>query len=393
MKLKLSSWVAFILLCFPAFNTYAMQQVPVLKEIINIWGIISLILTVALIYRKHVKLIKIVKWILTFCSVYCFSTLIYSSENLMGAISECLRLILIPLYLVLLQFTNIQQYKEALKKLSTIMSALCLVDVMTVFYQVYYSNTYTGASYSFFGLDNYAAFLIIPMVGIILYTNSAYKKNKQKQAWLVFALCFAGKLSTRCTTAIIAMMVMFFTILVYHYMPQIRKFFSVKALILVISVFVLGVGLFGIQRILTPFLQMIGKDVTMSYRSIMWPRVLAKFVSRPLIGFGKLDADTFKILTGFSVLYDQSASHPHNYLLAILFYTGLAGLLCYVGLLFNVVKNIRALRGIDRHSYILLATVFGFLVLGIADDYIFLPPFYILLTIISIEAQSFRNGN
>lgn len=95
---------------------------------------------------------------------------------------------------------------------------------------------------------------------------------------------------------------------------------------------------FGIQNFFEPLFTKLGRDVTLSYRTVIWDKLLRNIPESLLIGYGKTSGDEFKTIVGLSLLYDTQANHPHSFYLAVLFSTGCIGCIVFLRMLFLTFK-------------------------------------------------------
>lgn len=71
----------------------------------------------------------------------------------------------------------------------------------------------------------------------------------------------------------------------------------------------MGVTVFGIQNVFADILGLAGRDVTLSYRTVIWSRTIDAIISNPLIGYGKTGPGLFQSIVGLSPIYDTQATH------------------------------------------------------------------------------------
>ena len=95
MKVRPLGWGGFLLFVIPALKVYAIQQISFLDNLFDAWSILSC-LSLVLITLKRQKNI-IFRYIVTFVLIYLVSTALNYPDQIMGAISEISRLLIVPL--------------------------------------------------------------------------------------------------------------------------------------------------------------------------------------------------------------------------------------------------------------------------------------------------------
>ena len=150
---------------------------------------------------------------------------------------------------------------------------------------------------------------------------------------------------------------------------------------------------FGVQNYFEPILTSLGRDATLSYRTVIWDKVIKSIPDALLLGYGKTSGDEFKTIVGFSLLYDTQANHPHSFYLSVLFSTGILGSVVFLRMLFLVCRAIYKNKKL-KDIYILSCGLISFFMIAFADDYIMLPYLYMVICIsyfYAVRKQSIRS--
>lgn len=93
----------------------------------------------------------------------------------------------------------------------------------------------------------------------------------------------------------------------------------------------------------------LGKDITFTYRTDMWDSALRIIPDSPIWGFGFVDADWYmKNMSSFAI-------GPHNTVFGVLIYGGIIGLITYMSIILISVYKIFAIA--DKMSTVLLCSL------------------------------------
>ena len=381
-SLTLTSVFWFLVFILPAVKFYAVQLNSILDLIFDIWGVASFFILTLIVIHKDIKLPKGFLPLILFWIVYIFSTLIHSGTTaISGAISEICRLMIIPLYLIIINSKGECTFNSGLSKLRILYIVILFFDsLITIIECLGFTIFEYGSICSLLGLDNYAIFYVLPMLSVILFVSQKLNGKLLKLDILIFALCYVSKLITLAVTGIFALTAMLFVILLFKYCKFLKRRLSLKVLFVLLVLLVFGVILFQIQRVFAPLFNLFGKDVTMSYRTIIWDKTFNAILNKPFLGYGKILDKNFQVTVGLSPIVDVQANHPHNYILALLYSTGLVGFFLFISMLFVAFGKVG--KNIQRNDCLFLFSgILGFMVLMFTDDYITIPAFYVMLTI------------
>ena len=382
----LNSWIVFLVLVLPSVKMYAIAQFPIVDNVFDIVGVLSCIFLMLLCLLKRNNLIvpRGCKYIFAFLCIFLISTIFHYGEDILGLISETSKILIVVLYLVLSLSSGERSFLKALRKFRTIYLIILFADSLCLLIETVGFKIYDSDIYTILGMDNYAAFSIVPMLSVVFYTS--YKINGKIQVIdkIAFLSCFLAKFATVSLTAIISMAIMAAVICISINGKRLRKIISPKFIICMIVILIIGIVYFKMgQRIDALFLST-GKTIT--NRTMIWDHTIKSVSESPIIGFGYTNEDQFKRITGFfHVAWESTQTHPHNYILAILFHTGVVGLLIYIGIFNQFVKVIKN-NVQNKITAIVLGGISGFLVLSIPDGYELLPSIYVFFSVVYLDS-------
>ncbi len=374
------SWLAFFLLIIPAMKIYVVQLHPIVDNVFDFWGVASLtVLSVFLIRRLSALKHREFWYLIVFCVVYLVATVLHNSNQILGAASETIRLLIMPVYLMLAYGSSSADFRGILYKFRWSFISILLVDSFFALLQVTGLQIFRTRSHSILGLDNYATFSILPMLVMILLVSHYLDGKIKVLDWAVCFLSLLSKLLTVSLMASISLVAFLLLLCAALRFERLSKWVSPKLAVAFVVVALVGVIVFEVQKLFAPLLIAVGKGVTLNYRTVIWDKTINSILKNPIIGYGKCIDSQFKTIVGLSVLHDHEASHPHNFLMSILFSTGLLGFVAYIRMLFGAFTKAMQLHDRQLRS-IVNAGFVAFIILGFADDYIFQQFFYLLLT-------------
>ena len=388
--ISFNNWIAFFILVLPSFKMYAISQFPLLDNLFDWLGVFSCAFLLLLCLSKRNNLIvpKGCKYIFAFFAVYLLSTAIHYRENLVGLISDFSKILIVVLYLILSYSSGERNFTKALNKFRKIYLIILSIDTLCLLVETIGLKIYESDVYTILGMDNYAAFSILPMLTIIFYVSYKTKRKIRLGDKIVFAGCLLAKAITYSFTAIIALIVMAITTYVLMKGREFRKMISPNLIVIAVIILIIGVVYFQIDKKIDLIFAGVGKVI--SNRTNIWAHTLTSVPKSPIIGFGQTGGNQFKLITGFRLEWSTTETHPHNYILAILFYTGFAGLMFYIGMFGQLTKYIRG-NIQNKITAIVLGGVVGFLFLSVPDGYLTLPPIYAFLSVIYLDNIDLQN--
>lgn len=126
--------------------------------------------------------------------------------------------------------------------------------------------------------------------------------------------------------------------------------------------------------------EVLHKDITFTYRTDMWESALSTFWESPLIGFGQVTEEWF--LSHMSA----QAFGPHNFLLSVLLYGGVALLLIFIYLFGN--SALHLLCHTSRWSNLLLAAIVVLMLMTTMEMYPFI--FIAFLLVLGYHYSNFE---
>lgn len=354
--------------------------VQLLESINLIWALITLTMAIlCLIKILKYRSIKSDKFFYAFICVYLLATFLNCRENIVSAISNCAQ---VTLAYCLGRLYESDVYKRRIAKcVPKVISIYIYIDFITIIFG--FSEKVWGieSSVSFLGYDNYAAFYIVPMIGIKFSLDYVRRNKLNLEDWIFYGCSLLGKILTGSYTAMAAIAVIPIFAYTFSHIKDIRRCLNVKSFIAAITLLFAGVYFFNIQNVLSHLLSSMGKGITLNSRTVIWKFVFSGIFRVPIYGLGNITAEYFMNFFGFP--YGYNATHAHFLLLDLTIQTGIIGMIAFLGMLFSI--RFKSTYFKDFSLVYIYTSLLSFLILCMFDSYPFLSmPYFAIGYIASL---------
>lgn len=223
---------------------------------------------------------------------------------------------------------------------------------------------------SILGIDNRYIYYFLPFLFLkIIYVNE-YKKNLSLSDYVWYFICLSSLAYTNSVAALFGILLF---IPFIFYMRSEKKFKAVNYNLMLAGILILNV-LFVFLRIQEYFAYFVNnilhKDLTLSFRTLVWDQVLPAIEKKPFLGYG------YETAKGVA-RHCHGANHAHNYMLTLLLRGGFIGFIVYCCILLYANVDLKKHRH-DKNYKTFLFVMGISLVLCIFDsfDYVF---FYLII--------------
>lgn len=346
-----------------------------------IMSIISLILVFK--YRLLKEDIVLFVWLI----ILIISTLLNQSHNFNSAISSTLQIIL-AFNLGLLW--KIGKYKNIIESvLGNVIFIYILMDLLCGMTNFSVNILGLQGEMTFLGYDNYAAYIILPLIAIKWAISFLSTGHLTKTDWI----CWIGELLYKSfyfsINAIMGLILFLIIYIICRHHNWLKKFVKPQYALAVVVILLIGIVEFHIQDVFTKLFLDLGKGTTLGFRTVIWGKLIPKLKVVPMIGFGETDNGFFQDVVGLSSVWDLEANHAHDFILEIWFTTGVLGVIIYVIFMIKMLKNAKYID--NMVGFMLLNGVFVYIIMGIIDGYPQATPFYLLLAFLYVYSKKRKN--
>ena len=230
--------------------------------------------------------------------------------------------------------------------------------------------------FSLLGTDVYSIFSIVPLLAIVVVDAKLNGGTKRHRAFLLLFACTLQKIITGAATAEVALLVVMAFLFMMKLRPRIvRSILNPLNGFVLLALCTIVFAVFRATEMFAPLFEMLGKDPSMSSRTMIWEAAVPEIFNNIIQGHGVLEPIEFVDLMGFNP-WDLYFGHCHNMLLEILFRDGIVGLVLISVYLISVFyrSGTKCLRPeeISRlcaSQTIVLAFLFASCILWITDGY------------------------
>lgn len=349
-KSKLSSSHVFFILCllFPHFEPgYFNDTGGTIDLFYNICKVISAFI-ILILYLKRGKTSYL---FISFTMLWLYFFLNNTVKNgfSMGEIIRILSYIIVAM---LVEYYVDKQARMLICSLVFLYEFLVIVNFITIliFPEGMYETKFQWQNY-FLGFRNSFILYFIPCMTFEIiwakYTGQWWR------ATIMFIVCFVSAAfsgSATCLLITITYIVLFMAG-IYCY-----KIFNILVVTFSYIAVFLAVVIFRLQTLLEPLFNALGRNITMTGRTIIWDYTIQKIIQNPLTGYGKQSAE-YRMAQIPNV---YGASHAHNFFLEHLYCGGfiqLILLIVWLGLLYKNLWKTRCLK----YTHIVMIAVVTFL--------------------------------
>lgn len=371
----------FIVLLAPFVRPVGLDYFPFIGKILTLWRLAATLYLVLAMFpllvrpsfrmRRTGLLALSVYWIIYLIGCIRVGTDVASIAN--SAVSS---LVLILLVNYEMHAGNGMTMLKGLSQLFVFYIVMHIFSVFLVKADLLWMGFVGESPVYLFGMDNYSAFYIYPMLAIVLYYRQLRDGAFGIAGWLLLFSVIGVYLLTKSVTAAGAGVLMLPFLFFKKQWNKLPAILGIRLIIAAMALLLVGICFFQIQNYLASMLNSMSKGVTLNSRTYIWDHALKLIRQRPWFGHGTFTQ---------TQLYDEyilyGTSHAHNILLELLLYTGIAGTAAYLYYLFSF-SPILTKKPLPKAHSILLITLVGQLVLCFMDFYPTILVFYLFMQIL-----------
>ncbi|MGM9962576.1 MAG: O-antigen ligase family protein [Holdemanella porci] len=366
-----------IILLIPLFKPSGLEYYPAINNLFLIWKFFSLFIIAFNLISDVIRSKQVIinKGILAFLVFW----VIYIANNFSKNISdtEITNNAVISILLVSYFINRARHGKllNLLKSLNCIFKCWFWLQIISVVLSrsgIALFGRLDGDYLYFLGTDNYSSFMMIPMIGIIMYADCLVNDNKYKPSLFYISLYTLVNLWVKSYTAFIGGTIIILLIVLSRNVDNIIKWLSIKKMIIICVIFLVAVLFFKVQNSFSWLLvDIMHKGLSLSSRTFIWGDALNIIKENLFFGRGSF---TNAEISSY-ILY--GTTHAHNIILELLMRTGVIGTLAYLIFMLYPLK--------PRRHVILLIFYIGQFVLFFMDFYVSIQYFYCFVGLLYAE--------
>ena len=230
----------------------------------------------------------------------------------------------------------------------------------------------------FLGTDNYSAFSVYPMLGVVLLHQCLKSRDGKikKSGWLITLAIVISFLYVSSMTAAAAGVILILFLCIQSNTKRLSKVFNIKNVIVMFIVLFLLIQYGKIQFLFSNLLEnVLKKGITLNSRTVIWQNAVELIKQNPIIGYGLFSEVQIKNY----ILY--GIDHAHNIFLELLLRTGIIGTVGYLWFLVGFIKKNRKVI-YKRPINIMLIVLLAQMILFFMDFYVTFQYFYCFMGIL-----------
>lgn len=369
-KIKLND-IKILFFFIPCVVPAMLLKGGITKLLFNGWRVVAFLMIICCLFTVRHKISKILIYSSIFSAVIILSTYLNN-----GVLKSSISIAMMMFTIIALSEIQIQKdparYFHIIGGVSWI---ILLFDTMQIFTGIGLDRSDNS---TWLGGDNFAIFTVFPMLGIIVL-NDAFNYGRIRNITIIFCILAAlAKLKTFAVTSILAFA---FLAICLFWGRRVDISERIKWILISIAIILLICLCADFSNIYMKFAALFGKEPHIEHSRIaIWKLSIKAILNEPIIGHGVLES--YEESIAIAGEYWPTCSHTHNYILELLFRSGIIGTTAYILMLKNCFKAI--VQKLDNGIMLLLkAFLMANLVLWITESYYAQAPVYVLLVLVS----------
>lgn len=349
-----SKWILLLLLLafFPPEYLKQNALIDLFLDALKLSGFLLVSFLYLLDIRKHIQklfnILLLALWIELFFSTWVspessLHTYLITAINTLGL---CF----------LAEEIAIHNSYVGLKSMYLYFSACVLINTATVFLypNAMYANNRNIWVCWFLGEDNSGyVFYIVASTVAMIYTQYISKRITILSG-LVWISSFSFVFHNDIATGIVCQIIWIILVLGYQF-GWFRKLLKARYILYAIVGGFLAVVLLR-KFILEPIVLALGRNITLTGRTLIWDRALERIKEKPLLGFGLCTGEEFD-----RAVMNKGLLHAHNWLLMLMFYGGVIAVVLFSLAVICACKDAKP----GRNSSFYRCMVIGLIVLAV----------------------------
>ena len=364
--------IAMLLLLVPYYKPSSLEYIaPAVDAFFDGWLVVASAIILAL-YIFNGKLSKIILTVIAYATVLIISTTINNGDYFLLA-KDTIRIIS---HCMLFELGIKYAVKNMLRSLVFLLGIECAINSITILifpnglYDPIGRTSWVASQCFFLGYDNGNILYLLPFLcSFLIYAT--YKKYNRIVIIAVVLLFSATVYVTWAAAAVVSITVFILLVIMSEFRMQF-KMLKYKYFIVAVIIVFFSVVIFRLQGLLEPIIVgVLGKDLTLTHRTMVWDKVISYIVQHPIFGVGEISRAENTLLIG--------APHAHSFFLRVQYETGIIGSVCVLTILILVGK---AQKGFYKNKYCFFVsiTVFCLFIVMLTESFDFSSVVFSMLT-------------
>ena len=352
MKIRINRVEIFLLLelllILPCDYLYSLSRMTSIFRAASYFAVLIEFLLL-FVYRKKLK-VYLTNWMILIYYVYQWGvTVLLHSEPYLHSLNFLATGLL--LFLICVRYQSIYPYLFV-KTLRSYFWIILLINLATIVMapeglSITYSRSGNMHINYFLGVDNQFGKYFFPGFAIIWFYEERFNKKNSFTTISALLMIFATYFITKSGTGLVLTIVLGFLYICYT-LKLFRRLVSFKSLSIIVAVLtssiIAGMGImFNDNNFITrAVLAITGKNASFSGRVNIWATGVAKFLKRPIIGYGKTVGD-------YSITIGAKEIGAHNIFIQTLIEGGIVGIILFLlPIIYAGVKSEKVLMDDDK---------------------------------------------
>ncbi len=339
-KGKINIFLLFFVLIFPFIKPQIFDNYTITTYIYYILKIISCFLIIFLFFYKF-KLNQIHPFVF-FVLIYRLIMLIPTLVNKNADLIRFLGISFFDIsFAMLIQYGLIVNKRIFLKTLIFILDFWIIINTLCLFIpglHIVEIDYWNNKSYtSILGVDNrFIYYYIVELFARLVYKYT-YSNSKTYPTLIMYTICLLTLIYTYSTAALLVWLLTLVLFIILKMKLRI-VFLNYKFILICFLIINFLLVFFRVQNYFEDFIvNILHKDTTLSNRTFIWDKCIMALKGHYLFGYGYENIE--------AVMQNMNgANHAHNYMLMIIYRSGIIGFIAYCTLLIlpnKVLKNMK----------------------------------------------------
>lgn len=379
--------IQIFLMLIPFFELQSWSQLSdnqimpqLFNAVLSIYSGLRLLITAFVIFelirKKRIKISSTVIGIIAFVLLENISGLLNGSLYLnftIGSLSLLGFALLCQNYIS----SNRTDFIWACKKLFGILSLLGAIQIILMPYG-FLNVRYKAYAIYFLGAKNSGFFYYATYLFFSFYDDIEKKQKIGKKSFLILFLFMIAALSCESMNTMMMLLIILIFAIVNNYGRALRRLLKPRYILIVVTTIAVVILVSDVRQLLSPILNLIGRDATFTGRDVLWDQAIQYFRNNPFSGNG--------ILTEYTLIDGVVQDNAHSQFLDLLAKYGIFVFVTYISIpVLALRKAAKADKGNRKVIALKSAIVFIVLFHSIIDH---MTMYHFILLMSSIELIS-----